>query len=37
MENMAKEMRYDIYHNYILELETSRIKQKIKHGLAAAF
>ena len=37
IEKMAKEMRYDIYHNYIVELETTRIKQKITNSLAAAF
>jgi hypothetical protein len=36
-ENMAKEMRYDFYHNYIVGLERARLFKKIQFNLANAF
>ena len=37
IENMAKEMRYDIFYNYIVGLEKTRIYQKININLANVF
>lgn len=37
IENMAKEMRYDILHNYIVELEKKRIMKRINVNLIKAF
>ena len=36
-ENMAKEMRYDFYHNYIIGLERARMMKKIAFNIANAF
>ena len=36
-ENMAKEMRYDIFHNYIMGLEKDKIMKRINYKLGSAF
>mgnify|MGYP006115934399 CR=1 FL=1 len=37
IENMAREMRYDLYHNYVVNLEKIRLMKRIQLNLASAF
>jgi len=37
IENIAKEMRYDLYHNYVVNLEKIRLMKRIQINLASAF